>query len=390
MNSRLTEEDAAYIIAMRETLHRCPEESFDLPQTVGVIKKALDEMGIAYSEEFGRSSLVADVGGKTGGPVIALRADMDALPVVEKTGLPFASENAGRMHACGHDGHMAMALGALRILKRGEDSLPFRFRVIFQPSEECDVSGGRMMVENGVLEGVDVVLAQHMAPDIDAGYIGVSRRAAASCCCPVDVTFHGHSAHATKPQASRDALAMAIRAYDTIMLRMARGVDPRETFVCSISCLQAGSVHNVVPSTANMKISVRSFSEETMKFATDSIRKICEHAAEEFGGTADVRADISCLTTVNDERMSALLLSSAKKALGDDRAMYIEPRLSSDDFSWYCTQRPAVYFWNGTRNLQLWSEKSLHNNDFMLDESSLPAGVETVLQFAYDYAQQYK
>ncbi len=281
----ISKNDEEYIISIRRQLHQCPEEGFSLPETLSAISRELDSIGVVYTAKYGKSSLAADIGGENGGPVIALRADMDALPVTENTGLSFSSHNVGKMHACGHDCHMAMALGILKILKRREDSLPFRLRVIFQPSEECDVSGARMMVENGVLEGVDIVLAQHMAPDLDTGCIGVSRKEAASCCCPVDITFSGLSAHATKPHAAHDALAMAVHAYNGIMLRMARGVDPKEVFVCSINCLQAGTVHNVVPATANIKISVRSFNDSTMNFATNSIQSICEDSAKEFGGS---------------------------------------------------------------------------------------------------------
>lgn len=380
----LSPEDEAYVKELYRVLHQCPECGFDLPETLAVIQEELEKLGLPYTDRYGRSSVTVDLGGKHGGPTIAVRADIDALPVLEKTGLEYASQHPGKMHACGHDAHTAMALGAARALVRKQEELPYRVRLMFQPSEECDVSGARMMVEHGVLTDVDMVVAQHMAPDLDTGVIAVCRHEAASACCPVDITFTGLSAHATKPQAAKDALAMAVQAYNAITLSAFRTIDPMEQYVCSISSLRAGDVHNVISAEANMKISIRTYKPEVMEQLVSHVKLACRNAAAEFGGNVEIRADISSHATVNDTRLSQQVIRSAEKVVDASRVSYLQPRMNSDDFAWFTAERPSVLFWTGTRNLREWPEKSLHNNDFLVDEASLAIGTAVMLQLLED------
>ena len=201
-----------YAVSLYRRLHQIPEIGFDLPKTVAEVKKELEALDIPYSEAFGQCSLVGYLGHKENVPTLGLRADMDALPVQEQVDIPFASKTPGVMHACGHDSHTAILLTVAKLLKSMEEELPCNVRLFFQPSEEGAVSGARMMVENGCLEGVDRVLCVHCEGTIDSGSLGIQFGDAMAACVPMTLKFHGLSAHATMPERGIDAIAMAVDA----------------------------------------------------------------------------------------------------------------------------------------------------------------------------------
>jgi amidohydrolase len=197
----------------------------------------------------------------------------------------------------------------------------------------------------------------------------------------MDITFHGLSAHATKPHASKDALAMGVMAYVNMQAVLQRQIAPGQTYVCSVGSLQAGDVHNVIPSMANLKVSVRAHTLSLLAELIGKIRACCEGAALLFGGTVDIKDEISAYATVNDASLSELFYQSAAQVLGNEKVLKLEPRLSSDDFSWFTSAKPGLYYWVGTRNLDKWPEKALHNNDFMVDEDSLSVGARVMLHY---------
>ena len=377
-----------YLVAIRRELHRFPGVGFDVPKTCAIIERELDAMGIEHTREYGPLSVVAEIGPRGNVPVIAFRADMDALPVEEKTGLPFASEHPGNMHACGHDAHMASALGAARSLKPIENELPFRLRLVFQPSEEGAVSGAKMMVENGVLEGVDYVLCQRVAGEVDVGKVAYVTGAACSACAPIEITFHGKSSHATLPHRGSDALAMLFKTYSGIQLMLSREVDPFEKIVCSVGAVNGGHVHNIICDKANMKITLRTFNMELNDFVIDRIRMLAENAAAELGGTVDFDAYVSAPAVVNSEFLADCLKNAANTVLGEGNSYVCNPRMSSDDFSWFSGQKPSLYYWPGVRNLDKYHETALHNNDFMLDEDALLIGENLLIATLYEIAEK--
>lgn len=379
-------ERKAYLIEKRRALHRCPEVGFELPKTCALIEQWLDEIGIAHTRRYGKSSIVGMVGTRLDVPVIAVRADMDALPVTEKTGLHFSSEHPGFMHACGHDAHMSILLGVAAALKSYEDELPFRLKLMFQPSEECAVSGAKMMVDNGVLDDVDYVLCAHVSGDFLTGTAAYARGAVCSACTPIEIHFHGRTSHASIPQMGSDALAMMFKAYSGIQLVLSRQIDPSEPIACSVGVAKGGDVHNVVCDEATMKISLRTYKQELNDFVVDRIRMLVEHAAEEMGGTVDYEAHMSAPAVLNDDFLVDCFIEAGEKALGSGKLIDRGPLMGSDDFSWFTQRKPSIYYWVGVGN-GAWPKKAIHNNDFMIDEDALLCGEDLMIGLLSEIAE---
>lgn len=214
MDIQIADELFFYAVSVRRQLHKYPEIGFELEKTVKKVSEELNKIGIAYTYSYGKGSVVAEMG--QGERMIALRADMDALPVEEKTDLPYKSKIPGQMHACGHDSHTAILLAVAKYLKENENKLNCKVRLIFQPSEEGQISGAKMMVDNGVCDGVDHIICTHCDNEMDIGKIGICYGNCMSACVPAAIRFIGKASHATVPQFGVDANAMAVEAYQKL------------------------------------------------------------------------------------------------------------------------------------------------------------------------------
>lgn len=376
--------DRDYVLAVRRTLHEYPEIGFDLPRTTALVKRELDGLGIPYTEAYGRGSVVATLNGEKRGFTIGLRADMDALPIREAVDGPHRSRIDGAMHACGHDAHTAMLLGAAKAMHAIRDRIPCRVKLLFQPNEEGAESGAQRMVEKGVMDDIDVIIGQHVENTLEVGTIGVCKGAAMAASRAADIHFHGKTAHATLPQTGIDALAMAVRAYTDIQFMLTREMNPFERFVCSVGTLRAGTIRNVVAEDAVMELSIRSYSPEVDALLLRRITAICTSAAADVGGRATVDSRISCKVVYNDPPWSDRLLQSAAKVasrvVGDFRQ-----KLSSEDFSHYQARKPGVFFRLGTGSPGKAAATFAHNNDFTIDEAALPIGAAVFVQFVLDH-----
>ena len=209
--------DKEYILSLRRELHMYPELEFELPKTLALIRRELEAMDILYTEEYGKSSIVAFLNPESKGFSIALRADTDALPLTEKTGLPYASRHPGIMHACGHDAHTAMLLGAAKALKSVETELTCKVVLIFQACEEGELSGAKLLVRDGITDIADVFVGMHIENWLEAGTVGICPGVCMAASHPLHIAFFGKSAHASLPQSGVDALAMAVETYNGIM-----------------------------------------------------------------------------------------------------------------------------------------------------------------------------
>ena len=371
--------DEEYIISMRREIHRHPEEGFDLPVTVGVVEREMERLNITYTEKYGKGSVVGELG--SGDRCVALRADMDALPVLEKTGAEYASEVAGKMHACGHDAHTAMLLGAARALKRAEASLTCRVRLIFQPSEECDVSGAQVLIDNGVLDGVDEIVALHVENALQCGELGYCAGPFQAGCHAYTIEFFGKSAHATMPQNGCDALAMAVKAYNNIYLMKCREMDPFCQHVLSISALNAGHVHNAIPDYAKMLISVRFYDLEVNEKIDARIKQICRNAAQELDGRVTFDDQVSSYPVINTPESTNRMAAAAETVLGKEHVHSISRKMYSEDFSHYLQTTPGALVHLGTGNSAQGITAPLHSNVFCIDESALLHGSQVLVQY---------
>lgn len=376
--------DKDYILSLRHELHEYPEIGFDLPKTISVVKRELENLGIAYTEKYGESSVVATINPEKSHFTIGIRADMDALLIEEKTDLPFKSKIQGQMHACGHDAHTAMLLGTAKALKAMEDKLACRVMLVFQPSEEGIRSGAGELVRGGLMNEIDVIIGMHVENWLETGTVGVCKGSSMASSRNLRIDFYGATAHATLPHTGVDALAAAVRTYNDIQYMLARELNPFAKYVFSIGKLEGGTTQNVIADHAYMLGTIRTFDMEVDSFLIRRIGEIAESCAKQIGARAEVSSSLKALVVYNNPYISDLVLNSAAKVVGAENIVHMPEKLSSEDFSQYLTQKPGVFIRLGTRNAEKGCTTLPHNNDFMIDEDAFPMGTDTCVQFVLD------
>ena len=376
--------DKEYIISLRREIHEHPEIGFDLPNTIAVVKRELEKLGVEYTEQYGESAVVAIINPEKKHFTIGIRADMDALLINEINDIPYKSKIPGQMHACGHDAHTAMLLGTAKALKAMEDKIACRVMLVFQPSEEGIRSGAEELVKSGLMDEIDIIIGQHIENWLESGTIGVCRGSSMASSRNVKLEFFGRTAHATLPHSGNDALAAAVRAYSGIQAMLARKLNPFSKYVCSIGKLAGGTTQNVIADYAEMLGTIRTFDMKVDEMLIKNIEEIANHSAEEFGCTAKLTTSLKAFVLYNNPYLSDLVLASAEKVVGKDNIVHMPEKLSSEDFSQYVTKKPGVFFRLGTRNAEKGCTTLPHNNDFMLDEDALPLGTDTCVQFVLD------
>ncbi len=383
MNLNITakelDEIFSYIVSVRRELHRCPEVGFDLSVTAGIVCRELDSMEISHTDRYGKCSVVAEIG--DGEDILALRADMDALPIEEKTGLEYASKNVGMMHACGHDSHTAILLGVAKYLKEHESELKRKVRFIFQPAEESAVSGARMMLENGVMDGVSEIISTHCDNDIPVGEIGLCRGDYMAACIPATLTFFGKSSHATIPEQGIDAIAMAVECYNRLkaMVREEAGELP---YIWSVGKICGGVAHNVICDKCSMDISFRFYDIDFARRVEKRLRDICNEVSEGFGGRIDIVFDMSTGAVHNDVSLCDAFENKLKNA--GIRLENVKREMCSEDFGWYITKSKGLLFRFGTRNEEKGCTSPYHTSNFMIDEDGMRTAFVSFISYVLD------
>lgn len=372
-----------YIKELRHELHKCPELGFDLPRTTAIVKRELDKIGIEYTENYGKSSIVADLNPEKSNFTIAIRADMDALAIVEQSGVDYASEIEGQMHACGHDAHTAILVATVKALYEIKDEIACRVRFIFQPSEECPVSGAKMLVENGVMDGVDVIIGLHMG-GCKSGEIGICPGPHMAASRPFKLEFFGQSTHAATPHNGKDALAAAVRAYTSIKLVLSTEMTPMERYICSIGKLNAGTAQNIIPDYAEMVGTIRSFNPEIDAYIIGRIEGIAKSIKEEMGIDYKLTTHLKSGVVYNDPKVADLVRVAAEKVVEKDKVVPVSMRLGAEDFAFYGEKAPATFFRLGNYNEEKGYTSAAHNSDFIVDDDVLHLGAETFVQFVLD------
>ena len=385
MMKTLPQELYDYTVDRYRRLHQIPEVGFDLPKTVAEVKKELDAMQIPYSEAFGQCSLVAYLGKKENAPTLGLRADMDALPVQEKTGLPFASRIPGAMHACGHDSHTAIMLTVAKILKSMEEELPCNVRLFFQPSEEGAVSGARMMVENGCLEGVDRVVCVHCEENIPTGSLGIQIGNAMAACVPMTLKFHGLSSHATVPEKGIDAIAMAVESYGALKAMVKEEAGDRP-YIWSVGVFRAGEVHNIIADLCTQQISFRFYDMEFAENVRRRTLEIIEDIAARYGGRAELEWHMSCGPVYNDPKMAQKMCHIAGE-MGLPMVI-MDAKRSSEDFAWFTSRVPGILFRYGIHCPEAGCTAPAHRPDFQIHEPAMANAVLAFVNFVLEWGRE--
>lgn len=374
--------DKDYIIQIRRQLHQVPEIGFDLPKTLAIVRRELDAIGLPYTESYGTSSIIATLNEGKGSKTIALRADMDALPIQEQSGLPFASTIPGQMHACGHDCHTAMLLGAAKALKAMEAELTCCVKFVFQACEE-GIDGARRICEDGFMDEVDMIVGCHIMTDKPAGTVLIGQDSINASSHNFRLFFEGKTCHVARPHQGVDAIAMAVRAYTDIQIMRARELDPFQPVVVGIGEIHGGKASNIVCDNVMMHGTIRALSNEMDAQVFRRLAQICENTARDMGGSARVESDNYTPCVINDPAIRDALRCAAAKFVDESAVLNRSASMGAEDFAYYLQHKPGAMFHIGVAP-DMENIVPLHNDKMIVDEDALDIAPRIFVQFVLD------
>ncbi|HEY3065930.1 MAG TPA: M20 family metallopeptidase [Methylomirabilota bacterium] len=363
-------------VELRRRIHRHPEIGLSLPRTQSTVLEAIEGLGLRPRTGTQTTSVVGVLDGARPGRTILLRADMDALPMPEDTGLPFASEVPGKMHACGHDAHVAMLVGAARLLVARRSSIAGRVVFMFQPGEE-GYHGARVMLEDGLLDGgtPDGAFAIHVGHRDAAGVVATRRGPAMASGDTIHVVVRGEGGHASAPHDCLDPIPIAAEIIQAFQTLVTRRVDVFDPAVLTIGKLEAGTTRNVIPETASLLGTVRTVSEKTRTRMLEGVRRVAEGVAAAHGAQATVEITRGYPVTVNDDAFAGFVLETATELLGPERVRDMpHPLMGSEDFSYVLQRMPGAMSFLGTRP-DTGPAYPNHSNRMLVNESALATGI---------------
>jgi hippurate hydrolase len=366
------------VVALRREIHRHPELGLDLPRTRDAVLQALSGLELEVQTGGRTSAVVAALLGGEPGPTVLLRADMDALPVPEETGLPFASEEPGRMHACGHDAHVAMLVGALRLLAPLRSELRGTVKAVFQPGEEGH-GGARILVEEGLLDGsprVDAAFAIHVDPRLPVGSVATRPGPLLASADVFSIDLTGRGGHASMPHDAIDPIPAACEIVQAIQSLVTRRVDAFDPVVVTVTRLQAGTTTNVIPETANLLGTIRAVSEKARRRVHAGLRRVAERVAAAHELSAAVHLLEGYPVTRNEPRFTAFVEEVSAELLGEERVVRMQsPIMGAEDFSYVLEKRPGAMVFLGMRPPGAESPAPIHSNRMLIAEEGMAAGV---------------
>ncbi len=372
----IAEKNIAEVIRIRRHLHQYPELSFGEKETSAFIRSLLEKWEVPFRYPFVEHGLVATVEGAMPGPVIALRSDMDALPITEDTGLSFASTHPGIMHACGHDVHMASLLGALMIINEMKDSLTGKFLFIFQPGEEKLPGGAKLMMEEGIFSEVkpDMIIAQHVLPEMEAGTVGFRPGPYMASSDEIYLTVNGTGGHGALPENISDPLLMAAHMLITLQQEINRKSPKGVPTVLSFGKMEAQGAVNVIPDQVKLEGTFRTMDETWRSNAHDLMKRITKGIAEGMGGSVDIEIRGGYPVLKNDPHITARCKALATELLGPERVIDMDIRMTAEDFGWFSHAYPSMLYRLGVKTPGSGEILPLHTNRFKADESALITG----------------
>lgn len=382
---QLAEADREFCVSTRRHLHAYPELSFHEVETSSYIRKTLLAIGLTDVSIIGDTGVVATIKGKSEGKTILLRADIDALPIHENTGLPFQSTAAGVMHACGHDAHTAMLLSAVKILMGLRSEFAGTVRILFQPAEEIPPGGAVMMIAAGVLENpkVDNAIGQHVMPRMPVGKVGIRSGKFMASSDNFLLTVRGRGGHAAMPENLIDPVVIAGNIIVALQQLISRNGNPRIPSVLSIGKVMALGSYNVIPDDVTMEGTFRTMDQEWREKALISIEKLVREIAESMGGECSVEFTRGYPYLHNNELLAAALKKSIIEYVGEANVINEDAWMAAEDFAYYSHQVPSVFYLLGIRNEAKGITSGLHTPTFKIDEEALPLGAGLMAWLAY-------
>ena len=375
------------LIEIRRHIHSHPELSGQEYETAAYVAGVLSSCGIVVQKAIGKTGVIGELVGRTDDRLVAIRTDMDALPITERTKLEFASCQAGIMHACGHDVHTTVGLGTAMLLSQLGEVLPGNIRFLFQPAEEI-AQGAGWMVEDGAMNDVSAIFSLHVFPSIPAGSVGIRYGALTAAADDLEIIIMGESGHGARPHEAIDAIWIASQVITTLQQAISRTQNPLRPMVLTIGQISGGRAPNVIADQVKLSGTVRSLHPETHANLPDWIEKIVGNICQTYGATYQMNYRRGVPSVQNDLALTQLLEASAKEAWGSDRVQILpEPSLGAEDFAVYLQKAPGTMFRLGVgfRDKQNYP---LHHPQFEVDESAIVTGVVTLAYAIYQYWQK--
>ena len=371
----------ARVVELRRTIHRHPELGFEEFETCALVERELEALGIAH-RRVAKTGVVGVIRGKLPGRVVALRADMDALPITERTGLPFASEMPGKMHACGHDAHTAMLLGAARVLQEQREQLHGSVVLLFQPAEEGP-GGAEPMIAEGALDDprVEAVVMLHVDVRLAPGEIGITPGPVNASADELYITVRGKGGHGAYPHTSVDAIPAASATVLALQNIAARETDPLKSVVVTIGTIKGGYRNNVIADEVEMSGTLRAHDPEIRNKLESRVRRIVDGVTAAYNATADVRIVYGYPPVVNN----IALAEAFAQYMRDETDVRVErpaPTMGAEDFAYFAQRVPGVHVRLGVRSEVADAIYPGHSAEFRIDEAALPTGVRTLVAFA--------
>ncbi len=373
-----------YAIDLRRELHQCPEIGFDLPQTLSIVRRELDKLGIEYTDKYGQSSIVATINPEKDHFTIGLRGDMDALPIQEPEGRSYGSKNPGCMHACGHDVHTANLLAVTKKLWEMKDEIRCRIKILFTPAEEYIEPGCRQMVANGVMDDIDCAITTHVSSTYPVGTVAIADVSTNANSTGFTVEFHGKPAHVAAQQRGVDAIRMAVEAYqamETMAAKELRAISPR---VLNIGVFQAGKTNNIICDYCKLYGSIRAWEDEVSEYIMKRVQEICQGIAQIHGGHADVTVNKFLPFVQQHPVMVEKARATMTKLLGEDKIIPHQRTLGGEDFGFLSRKKPCALITLGTKGENPDTHNALHNDHFDVDEECFKVSIPMFIQFVLD------
>ncbi len=364
----------SYVVSLRRMLHEYPELSFKEFETAKRIESELKSMGLSPRRMAG-TGVVADIQGLNGGRTVALRADMDGLPVEEENKLDYASKNRGVMHACGHDAHVAMLLGVAKILSGNRDKFRGRVRLMFQPAEEQPPGGAQQLIAEGVLEGVDYVLGQHVLSNIPAGKVAVYYGPLMANSDKFVVRLHGRGGHGSAPHETVDPIVAA--SYYVVLAQtiVSRRVDPVKAAVVTFGTFNSGYRFNIIAAHAELTGTVRTLDDGTRSIVRTELKKLLDGVCGSMGLLCDFEYEEGYPVVVNNPDVAKVVETAVVEILGKDAVLHPDPVMASEDFGYYMKKVPGAFYFLGVGNPDKGITSPQHTPTYNVDEDALKHGV---------------
>ena len=375
-----------WLIETRRTLHMNPELGFEEVETSRLIAKYLEKFGLQVKTGMAKTGVIGLLKGGKPGKTVAIRADMDALPMEEANQVPYRSKVKGKMHACGHDAHVTILLGVARLFSSMGNQVQGNIKWVFQPAEEGG-GGGRVLTEEGVLENpkVDAIFGAHLFPDLKIGRVGIHEKEGLAATDRFVIKMIGRGAHGAYPHLSRDPIAAVGHLISQIHTIVSRNISPLDSAVITIGKVSGGTAFNIIPDEAEILGTVRSLTQKVREELKSRMELVTQGVAKSFGMDYDFDFQYGYPALINNPEMSRLVAAACAKGIGKENVEFIRPSMGGEDFAYYLEKVPGSFFRLGCRNEEKGIVNPFHNSRFDIDEDVLPFGVEIFARIIDEY-----